>query len=156
MPDDTEVLTAEEQAEFDSQRGQAVQTPPPAVEPTQEQQQSAPVEDARPKTVPHAALHEERESHKETKRALDDLNNRYARLEERTNILLQDRARPAEQPKEEPAAIPRLEDDPLAHLLGRLNHYERTIDALQNQGQQQQQHLTQAQQMQQVAMTARA
>lgn len=73
----------------------------------------------RDRTVPHAALHAEREEHKKTRRQLQEQEVRYARLEERLNAINEamSRSRQPEQ-AQQPAVdeIPDENEDPVAAL----------------------------------------
>jgi len=131
------------------------ETTQPRVESESETTQAPPAKPPRQTMVPHQALHEEREVRKASERKIAELSERYARLEERTNLLLQRAAQP------EPAAeapIPELATDPVGHFAGRLNQTDQRLQAATQQTGQQQQQITQILQQQAIhqAVTQRA
>lgn len=118
-------------------------------------------------TVPHAALHEERELRKAAEQRLAELErqaaeDRQARqtLEERTNILLHrlgQGQQPQQQQTEQPAAIPSPEEDPVGHIIAKIRQQEavlgNVVQTLSGRSQQDQQmQAAQALQMRTAAM----
>jgi hypothetical protein len=92
----------------------------------------------RQRTVPHAALHEERERRKTVERTLQDLNSRHTQLEQRTNLLLERLTRPQTQQQQE--QIPDRVTQPfeyMEYLERRLHSVETGIQQNQQQNQQQ-------------------
>jgi hypothetical protein len=85
-----ETLNADEQKYFDSKGAAAPVSPAPVVAETAPEPGSDPAAArsavAEPKTVPLAALHEERERRKELQRQIDDVNRR---ADERFNLIAQ-------------------------------------------------------------------
>jgi hypothetical protein len=161
-----ENLSAEERAQLDSMRtaenepdtspradsGAAAQ--PPAQEEGQEPEQpsdsagtQAPAE---PKMVDIRSLHEERARAKEYRDQLAEERRRMQLLEERTNLLLQ---RVYAQPQQqqgpaEPAKppIPTLQEDPVNHILARLDETQQQVKQYGQGSQEQQQAIAQYQQ----------
>jgi hypothetical protein len=134
----TESLSAAEQAHIDSGGETALEAAPePASAPAPElaPEAAAPAAPAptgaepepaaeKPKMVPHAALHEEREARKAAEK-------RAQLLEQRTNLLLQqlgprpaDPAQPATAATVELLPVPDIEKDAPGHLLARLQNNE--------------------------------
>lgn len=74
------------------------------------------------RTVPLGALHEERERRKSVETALAEEKRARQTLEERTNLILQ-RITPQQQrqPATDAPQLPTIEQDPVAHILGRIN-----------------------------------
>jgi hypothetical protein len=145
-----ENLSAEERAQLDSMRtaenesdaspqadsGAAAQSPS-GTTPAQEEGQDAQSSDsagsqppAEPKMVDIRSLHEERARAKEYRDQLAEERRRMQLLEERTNLLLQRYAQsaqpqvPAEPPK---PAIPTLQEDPVNHILARLDETQHQV-----------------------------
>lgn len=148
--DDDNTLSTEEQATLDQMRAdEAAETPeqpeaaaPEAEAPTEAPaaEETPPAEGERQKTVPHAALHEERERRKETERRLAEAEQRSRTLEERTNLILQRFAPPQQQ--DQPAPLPDREKDPVGYLEARAQRAEEAaaaaLQALNQRGQQDQ------------------
>lgn len=92
-----------------------------------------------PGTVPHAALHAEREEHKKTKQELDEARRNQRILEERTNLILQRINQPPQPQLPQPAPIPDINADPVGHIVGTLQAQGATMQqitaALQQQAQ---------------------
>lgn len=162
-------LSADDQAQIDEMRnndagpvgeeeaGQAAAAvPDPAEQPEAPQADpaaapAAPPEQQRAATVPHAALHEERELRKAAEQRLAEIERQAADdrrqrqiLEERTNLLLgrMGQLQPAQQPAQQPQ-LPPVEQDPLGHFNGRMQQHEQVLGELvraaQGRGQQEQQ-----------------
>lgn len=104
-------LTAAEQAYFESggetpvvepaTQEPTIETPAPeATQVTEEQPTQSTDRDEKGRFVPHQALHAEREEHKKTKAALEEIQRNQAILNDRWNTLLSSRQQ-QEQPKEE-------------------------------------------------------
>ncbi len=70
------------------------------------------------KTVPHKTFHYERERRKAAEKLVQDERDRFARLEERTKLLLEAQNKPAAEATTQPAEdeIPDPEKDPLAAI----------------------------------------
>lgn len=156
MPDiqgDTgSAFTSEEQQQFDSMRDDAAIAPAEPAEPPAEPAQAEPAAPEttadsqpaqKPQMVPHAALHEERERHKETKRQLEETAKRW---EDRFNQIVQRIGQPqpaAQQPQQQQPSsdivIPPVDQDPLGHVLAQIGKIGATVETLQKSGQQQQQ-----------------
>lgn len=86
----------------------------------------------RPTTVPHAALHQEREQHKQTKSELSALRTKFDTLITRVDRVLASREQPgavAAQPAAKPAKreIPDVAADPLGHLVGRFDELRELV-----------------------------
>jgi len=114
MPSDEEIVSEIEGEEAEK----VVEVPEaePEAEPTPEQ-----AETELPKTVPHAALHEEREMHKATKRMLTETNQRYSLMEERLNKILG----MVEESQKSPAVpVPDFEEDPSGYIKHKLETIE--------------------------------
>lgn len=128
---EAEALSPEEQAFFESEGEKEVTA---EVETTTEEVASAEAaavekaateqreRDEKGKFVPHGALHAEREEHKKTRSELNEIREKWARLEERFNAFSQ--AKPAEQQEE--AAPP----DPDQDIFGALRWANKQIDGL--------------------------
>jgi hypothetical protein len=85
----------------------------------------------RPQTVPHAAFHEERERRKAAEQTIAELKRSQQTLEERTNLLLQRIGQPQAQPQSQQApALPTLEENPAAHIVGLLQQQGQRQDEL--------------------------
>lgn len=135
-------MTPEEQAQFDAMREDAQETEQPdttettteaaPVEPEpQSEDDAAAVEAARPTTVPHAALHQEREARKDLQKQLAEERRQRLVLEERTNLILQ---RIPLSPQPEPPAgvvLPDINEDPIGHLVGGMRHLATNQQALE-------------------------
>ncbi len=140
-------LTAAEQAYFESGgttdviEQEAVTTEQPAVtEVSQEPAQAEPAgqeRDEKGKFVPHGALHAEREEHKKTKAALEEIQRNQAVLNDRWNTLLAANKQQQEQPKEETPPDPA--EDIIGHLLWQGKQFEADKAERQKQTQEQQQ-----------------
>ncbi len=142
-----ENLTAEEQRQFDAMREAdaqlgSEQTPAvelgAAMEPPAEPQKPQPP--APQRTVPLAALHEERERRKQAEKDRELDRERMRTLEERTNLLLQQRfgqQQPEHKPQD-PAKpeIPLLDKDPVGHIIGTQQDLRRQFDQQQAASQQ--------------------
>lgn len=105
----------------------------------------APAADGRPRTVPHAALHEERERRKAAEKQATEKEQLWA---ERFNALLQ---RFPQQQAPQPPPLPDPEKDPVGHLLERQARQEQLQQQLinayvQDRQQAAQQHAMQQQQ----------
>ena len=148
-------FTPEEQAQFDQMRA-ADTTPPETVEPTQEvareetaqdsvagAQEGQPAPDKRQQTVPHAALHEERERRKDVERRLAEAEKSRQTLEERTNLLLQRLGLAPTEDKSGTVELPDIEKDPVGHIMGQIvqqgKALETVVGALNQRNQQDQQ-----------------
>lgn len=146
---DINALTAEEQAALDSEREEAAQAREAPPEPAQEPEAEAPEQealderaDSRPKMVPHAALHEERERRKEIERQTAEKEKQW---EQRYNMLLQRFAPPQQQQAEQPPPLPDREKDPVGYLEALALEAKREAAAVQQALQQRGQHDQQAQ-----------
>ncbi len=125
--------------------------PPEGAEGTPEEKAAEPA-DRRSKTVPHQALHEERERRKGLEKDLAQAREERARFDERLRII-QEMQRPAQQPQQ---AIPRRPEgvmpDPDSDPIGAVKWMKATHDAqaYENvvQGQQYQQQMAQQNNMQ--------
>lgn len=118
-PDETNAAQAATQEDDAS----AAQPDPQAADPAQPadgQQQ--------PRMVPHQALHEERQLRKAADDARKAAEERARLLEERTNLLLQRMGQPqSQQPTQQQPHQPQLppvEQDPVGHLLGRIQQQD--------------------------------
>lgn len=129
LPDAPEPVDAPESAEAEQPGGieQAEQAP------KREQQQ----------TVPHGAFAKERARRKETEAALARTREDFARLEERTNMLLQGRHPQQQQQEEQPQRLPGA-DDPI----GAIEHLMRDAQERRQRDQEHQQATRQAAQQQ--------
>lgn len=141
-----EHLTADEQSLLDQMRaddGKDLPLPAPITPNAAEPAASPPpetaddTEPAQPqpqRTVPLAALHEERERRKRAEQDRDAERERQRLLEERTNILLQrigqQQAAPEQQRAPAPAqpAIPDLATDPVGHILATQRAQQQKLD----------------------------
>ena len=74
--------------------------------------------DGKQRTVPHGAFHAEREEHKKTKAALAELQENFARVDERLKLLTD-----LHKPKEEEQEVP----DPEIDLPGYIQHLESRV-----------------------------
>lgn len=166
-------FTPEEQAQFEQMR--AADNEPQIIEPEPQQgavdpeppdsitgaQEDAPVADKRSQMVPHAALHEERERRKAVEAQIAEERKARQTLEERTNLLLQ-RLNLGTDGQPQPASpaapeIPKIEEDPVGHLLGQIAQQRQVIDNLVGavqQRSQQDQHAQTLATIQQRAMIA--
>ena len=153
-------MTVEEQAQLDEMRaadnvpeqdtGQQETPQDTGATEAQDEGQEPQQADDRPRMVPHAALHEERERRKETERQLAELTRRS---EERINMLLQRVTQPqSPQAQQQAPALPEPDKDPVGHILGRIGNIEQALpviaQALQGMGQQNQQAAAEGQLMQ--------
>jgi len=142
-----ERLTAEEQAQLDAMRDADAQSgseQAPAVEPGAAAE--PPADPAKPpppapqRTVPLAALHEERERRKQAEKDREADRAQMRTLEERTNLLLQrfGQPQPAEQNPPDPvkSEIPPLDKDPVGHIIGTQQDLRRQFDQQQVASQQ--------------------
>lgn len=121
-----------------------------------------PAPSGRQKRVPLAALQEERTHRQELQDKLTSNEQRYAQLEQRTNMLLEQFARQqqfaqqqqqqAQQPT--PAQIPNFVDDPEGHVRALTEQFQAQIQQLQQQNQAYQSQGQQAAQNQQLASWA--
>lgn len=89
-------------------------------------------EGGKSKTVPHEALHEERERRKESDKKLDEMATKVTRME-----ALQERGRQERAEAERAAAlesgaagIPDYEEDPVGHLLATISIHQEKLDGL--------------------------
>lgn len=110
--------------------------------------------------VPLAALTEERTRRQELQDQLKSRDEQYQRLEQRTNILLQQFsqqqqvAQQASQQQQQPAQIPSFTEDPEGHVTALRQQFEQQLQALQQQNQVYQQVAQQDVQRQQMASFA--
>lgn len=157
-------FTPEEQAQFDQMRDADAAAPVEETTPPPVDEGSAPEADAgvdpaagdgRQKTVPHAALHEERERRKSVETLLAEERKARQVGEERLNMLLQRFAQPqpapvAPQPVAPTSPLPDMEKDPLGFIIAKFNQQNTqltqqsevlnsVVQAIQQQGQQSQQ-----------------
>lgn len=137
-------LTSTEQAYFDT-RGEETLEPTPA-EPTTE-----PAPPARTETVPHAALHEERERRKELQARLDRQEREHreamARVDERLQMLSR-----VTQPQSPP--VPEFAQDPQGHIDARLRNSEQRAAAAEEASRKAAEQLAQQQALQGVVAWA--
>lgn len=124
MTENTERLTPAEEAYFANEGAEAPLNDG-AGQPAPEQQAEAPEpdeieadagednspNDGRPKTVPHAALHKERERRKALEAELQQMRDFKARLEERQRMVAEMQATQQRPPQPEPPRIPDPEED---------------------------------------------
>lgn len=129
MPDtETFAMTAEQDAAFAAMQAAETENVTDEAEEGQEGAEAGPEEPVEgadaaaapkgPKTVPHGALHAEREEHKKTRSALEQERQKHAadmaRVEERLRIIQQMQAPPQDQQK--PAEMPDPQTDPIGAL----------------------------------------
>lgn len=121
---DIEGLSAQEEAAFAAMQNETpVETPEPEKPETEAEPEAddAPEPTSRkPSTVPHQALHEERERRKKVESDYQTAREQIARFDERLRIL-QERS----QPQPEPVKPPNPEEDPIAALTFLQDQYER-------------------------------
>jgi hypothetical protein len=168
MSDDNEVVgggddlsfSAEEQAQFNAMRSEAPSEPveerseaeaPDAPE-AAEAAEEAPKGQERAKDPLHQAMHEEREKRKGLQRQIEQERIERARLEERTNLILQQLRGYGQQPQPQPEApkIPDPEEDvfgAVKHLMQQQQRTEAEINAYKQQEIQQRQQVEQVQYM---------
>lgn len=142
-----EGLTADEQAYFDSQ-GVMPEPAEPELVAEDEDSEPEPASNPDPKarTVPHGALHAEREKRKAIETRLREIETQKAILEDRWNQILKAQQQPA---KEEAAAPAQAKDpmpDPDQDLFGYAKWAARQIEKLQTDREAEQQQKTQVQQ----------
>lgn len=141
-------LTASEQAYFESggttevvesevtvtEPAAQVEAPQPGT--TEQPELAAQERDEKGKFVPHGALHAEREEHKKTKAALEEIQRNQAVLNDRWNTLLAANKQ-QEQPKEDTPPDPT--EDIIGHLQWQAKQFEADKAERQKQTQEQQQ-----------------
>lgn len=116
-------------------------------EPSQPVEQSSePPRDEKGKFVPHQALHAEREEHKKTKAALEEISRRQAIFEDRWNTLL--KAREATQEPEQGPPDP--ETDIFGHAKWQSEQLKRLESQLAERQKQEEQHWQQTQAEQEI------
>lgn len=101
-------------------------------------------QDEKSKTVPHQALHAEREEHKKTRSELNEMREKWARLEERMQMFA------AQKPQEKEEAAP----DPNEDVFGALMYERQKREALEKQFNETAQQAQERQQAQQQVRTA--
>lgn len=165
----SEKLSAEEQKYFDTGGEDGPEAPEPVARPTPapepEIEEVAEPEVIEPEVaqttpqkqsvVPHAALHQEREAHKETKERLKE-------LEKRTNLILEKFGQPTQAPqqqvqqpvKQNEIVIPALEEDPLGHIVGQMQLLAKNQDQIGQTLEQRNQQEQQTNQIRQLTNTA--
>jgi hypothetical protein len=153
-------FSAEEQAQFAAIRSEAPSEPveerSEAAEAdapeTAEAAEEAPKGQERAKDPLHQAMHEEREKRKGLQRQIEQERIERARLEERTNIILQQLRGygPQQQPQPEPPKVPDPEEDvfgAVKHLMQKQQATDAQIEAYKRQEMQQRQQAEQVQYM---------
>lgn len=129
-------MSAEDEAAFDAMQQAEIEPPAPGeTEATQTEAEGEDVDaqavvEGKPKTVPHQALHAEREEHKKTQAELQRLREERARFDERLRII-QEMQQRREEP--EPEEVPDIETDPV----GVIRHLQAELAELKQGGQQQ-------------------
>jgi BMFP domain-containing protein YqiC len=113
MPSDEEIVS-----EIEGEESEAAEEPTAEEAPTEEA-----AEQELPKTVPHAALHQEREEHKLSKQALAETRANYQRLETRLNQIL-GMVQEKSQPTAPPEPVPDFEEDPAGYIKHKLETLE--------------------------------
>lgn len=170
MPDMLE-LTPEETKFFTTQGAEV----PPASEPAtpeqakrQEQPKSEAKTTAEPeveaekdeksKTVPHGALHEERELRKAEKKRADEATEKFIKLQSRLDTLTEIAKAGLQQPKQEPAApqIPDINTDPVGHFRALREQDRRELDALKSKLSEQESRGAQVNNVQRITQIAQA
>lgn len=141
-----ESLSPEEQSMLDADAGspdtgsqQTTSAPgqPPAQGADQGGQPPADGTPGQQKTVPHAALHAEREEHKKTSAQLKDREAQLAVLERRTNLILERLMQTQQQPQGQPQPqapaeepIPDLNTDAVGFIVGTLKKQSAELEAI--------------------------
>lgn len=128
-------LSDEETAQFEALKNELpieevkeepkVETAEPAEEPKgetkEEPKQPLKEEPKQDKTVPLAALHEERSKRKQQQKELDELRDKFARADERMRVLF-------EKDKKDEAGHPDPTDDPIGYQSWRADQLQKQLD----------------------------
>jgi hypothetical protein len=135
-------LSAEETAYFEAEGETELETPE-IVEEQEEQEQPEAKGDDKPdeeagkvKTVPHQALHAEREEHRKTKAQLEEISRKQAILEDRWNTLLKFQ-QPDQKAQDDPAPNP--DEDIFAYAKWQARQLEKVNSKLSEREKQEQQ-----------------
>jgi len=136
-------LSAEETAYFDTEGETELETPEVVEEQEEEQPEAkgdeptkAEEEAGKVKTVPHQALHAEREEHRKTKAQLEEISRKQAVLEDRWNTLL--KFQQPEQKAQDDDPMPDPDTDIFAYAKWQARQLEKVNSKLSEREQQEQ------------------
>lgn len=131
-PEETAYIESGGEGEIPAGSSEGTPKGTPAAEGTAPGENGTPPPAEPAKTVPLAALHQERERRKKLENDLAEERRQRGVIETRTNLILERFAKPPEQPKAEEPKIPELGQDPLGHLTAKNALLERQIGELTN------------------------